>query len=287
MNHGKIVTILSLALGFLGSLAAHSQVPLVEDLVLSFSPPNVQVEYSPQPICDGAGACGVFWNDSHSSAGSETDILAAVLSPQGEVLAQPRILATVDIATGPIAVGLDRGFAVLWDARSSDGHISPVLQYYDESLSPQGSAIELPFLKGAGFGNPLSYDVLTTIVRTPSGFALYGAAADKPSLPEGVFVFFIDRDGNPLHPRQQLNDGISPPVSVSSFSGLTVQPGGSLVAVYWGGSAVVPNIYIRRLTAGGQLLGPQTLVNPERHSSQGEPVIASAPDGSFLVAWQR
>ena len=287
MRYSKIVTILSLLLGFLGRLVAYSQAPLVGDLVLAASLPNLQVEYSPQPICDVAGVCGVFWDDSHSSADSKTDILAAVLSPDGEVLAQPRILATVDVVTGPIAVGLDRGFAVLWDARSSEGHISPVLQYYDESLSPQGGAIELPFLKGAGFGNPLSYDVLTTIVRTPSGFALYGAAVDNPSLADGVFVFFIDRNGKPTHSRQRLNDGISPPVSVSSFSGLTVQPDGGLVAVYWGGSAVAPNIYMRRLTADGQLLGSQRLVNPERHSSQALPVVASAPDGSFLVAWQR
>jgi hypothetical protein len=287
MSDGKIVTIFSLMLGFLGSLVANSQVPLGGDLVLAVSAPNVQVEYSPQPVCDGVGVCGMFWNDSHASGGSATDILAAVFSPEGEVLAQPRILATVDVATGPIAVGLDRGFAVVWDARSSDGIISPVLQYYDESLSPQGNIVTLPLIKGAGFASAISYDVLTTIVRTPSGFALYGAAAFTRSLADGVFVFFIDQNGRLTHSRQRMNDNISPPVSVSAFSGLTVQPNGGLVAVYWGGDAATPSVYMQRLTASGQLLGSQRIVNPERGSSQGQPVVAAAPDGSFLVVWQR
>jgi hypothetical protein len=287
MRRFTIVAVSSLMLGFLGSPVAYPQIPLGKDLVLAVSAPDVLVEYSPQPVCDAVGVCGMFWNDSHTSEGSATDILAAVLSPQGEVLAQPRILSTVDVVTGPIAVGLDRGFAVLWDARSASGQTSPVLQYYDESLSPLGSAVTLPLIRGAGFGNPMSYDGLTTIVRTPSGFALYGVAADRPSLADGVFVFFIDRDGKQTHPRLRINDNIAPPVSPASFSGLAVQPDGGLVAVYWGGDAAFPNVYMRRLTADGKLLGPERLVNPERHSSQAEPVVASTPDGSFLVVWQR
>src|SRR5258708_7764845 len=152
---------------------ARAQTPVGGDLVVADFPPDVQGEYAPHPACDDAGACGVFWEDNHNfPASNEADILGAVLSPQGQVLAQPRILATTNKSAVARAVGLERGFAVLWDRRLSNEQISPALQYFDESLAPQGDAITLPFVENGKPESPSSYGVFLTIVRTPSGFAL-------------------------------------------------------------------------------------------------------------------
>jgi hypothetical protein len=288
MNGQGRIAPLGLAWMLLSAGIAGGQTPLGNDLVIAAFPSNVQAEYSPQPVCDDVGMCGLFWDDNHNDPDTNRiDILAAVISPQGQVQVQPTTLGTVDIATGPIAVGLEHGFAVLWDRQFPDGHISPALQYYDESLTPQGNAIALPFIKGAaGIHNPDSYEVFTTLVRTPSGFALYGTAPDSPSLAAGIFIFFIDRNGIPTHPRLQLNADVSIQSVIADFDGLAVQPNGNLVAVYWRGGTGASDVYMRRFTASGVLLGPEQRVNIHRKESQGQPVVATAPDGSFLVVWQ-
>jgi hypothetical protein len=145
------------------------------------------------------------------------------------MLARPRVLATVGVVTAPIAVGLEHGFAVLWDNQFPDGHISPVLQYFDQSLAVQGQAIILPFVKGVQIDNQSAYEGFTAIVRTPSGFVLYGAAVDYPSLTYGISVFFIDWNGRLMRPRQQLNDIATASLAPSAFNGLAVQPNENLV----------------------------------------------------------
>jgi hypothetical protein len=282
---GRIL-FLTTSLVVLGVGIAHAQQPSGDDLILADFPPNVQAEYSPQPVCDKAGVCGLFWGDNHNAPDNEFDILAATLSQQGQLLESPRVLATLDVATGPIAVGLDRGFAVLWDAPASDGHIFPSLQYYDESLTPQGKAISLPFVKSGEISDPKAYDGFASIVRIPSGFAIYGSAVDDPTLADGIFVYFIDRNGVTTHPRQRLNNKTSVELATTSFNGMTLQPNGDLVAVYWGGDSNSTNVYMRRLSAGGQLLGPERVVNTEHHAGQGLPAVAVSRDSSFLVVWQ-
>jgi len=287
MNKATRFVLLTFVLALLSPSASPAQIPLQDDLILAAFPSGAQAEYSPQPVCDAAGVCGFFWlaNGLAHNVNS-TGILAAAVSSQGAVSVGPKLLATVTTLTGPIAVGLEQGFAVQWDQQFPDGHISPVLRYYDESLTLQ-KAVTLPFIAGApGFHNPLSYGSFFNIVRIPSGFELYAGAVDNFALNYSVFVYFIDRDGKSIRTRQRLNEATSVQLSPTS-NGLALQPDGDLVAVYWGGDAAFPNVYMRRLTADGKLLGPQRLVNPERHSSQAEPVVASAPDGSFLVVWQR
>jgi hypothetical protein len=259
------------------------------DTVLAAFPPNTQAEYSPRPTCDDAGVCAVFWSDNHNAPQSNTiDIIAAVLSPEGELQVPPEVLVTGDLPNGPVVTGLESGFAVLWDNQFPDGHISPILQYYDESLKPQGSAITLPFVEGAaGFNNPISYGAFFTIARVPSGFVLYAAAIDNAALVYDAFAFFVDRNGKQTHPRQRLNGHPATQSVGLASNGLAVQPNGDLVAVYWRGSAGSSDIYMRRFTANGTLLGAEQQVNVERRESQGQPVVATAPNSSFLVAWQR
>jgi len=289
MNRLLPISLLVLPLVFLSRVAS-GQTPLGEDLVVAVFPSNVQAEYSPQPVCDDAGVCGVFWADNHNSPdNNKIDLLAGALNAQGQVIIQPRILVTGDFPNGPIVAGLERGFAVLWESQYPDGHISPVLRYYDESLAPQSDEITLPFVRGAaGFDNPVSYGAFESIVRTPSGFALFAEAIDDPSLAVGAFVFFVDRDGRVLRPRQRLNDDTSLPSGAGSSNPLAVRPDGSLVAVYARATGLVPaEIYMRRLAADGRPLGPEQLVSTEHGVPQSAPVVATGPDGTFMVVWYK
>ena len=100
-----------------------------------------------------------------------------------------------------------------------------------------------------------------------------------------VFVYFIDRDGKSIRTRQRLNEVTSVQLSPTP-NGLALQPDGNLVAVYRGGDSNATNVYMRRLSAGGQVLGPERLVNIEHHAGQGLPAVAVSQDSSFLVVWQ-
>ena len=130
---------LVLTLTLLSGAMARAQTPLGGDLVVADFPPDVQGEYAPHPACDDAGACGVFWEDNHNFPDSnEADVLGTVLSPQGQLLAQPRILATTNTAAVARAVGLERGFAVLWNRQRPNGQtIRP------EGPSKAGTKIEI------------------------------------------------------------------------------------------------------------------------------------------------
>jgi hypothetical protein len=283
------VSLIGIALIFLADSTARAQKPLGSDLVIAAFPSNVQAEYYPQPACDDAGVCALFWADNHYYPdANKVDILATILSSRGQVLVQPRILATGHFPNGPIAVGMENGFAVFWDSFSPDGHESSIMQYFTESLAPTGAPITLPFSESAGIKDPNLYGGFSTIVRTRTGFVLYGSTTDSyPSLAYDAFVYFIDSEGVSVRSRVQVNEGSGRNVNANAFGGLTWQPNGNLIAVYWRGNGAVPSdIFMRRLAANGKPLGPETVVNTEHDVLQSGPVVASGPDGSFLVVWQ-
>jgi hypothetical protein len=175
---------------------------------------------------------------------------------------------------------------VFWQDLFPQERVSPVLQYFDESLTPQGPPIVLPLTMGAGVNDLNAYYAFTAAVRTSTGFALYCGGIDTTSLVPGIFIFSIDRNGKPTRHRQRLNEDILDQSVFSIYNGLAVLSNGDLVAVYWR-THHTANVYMRRLTADGALLGPETLVDTERSSDQAEPAVATAPDGSFMVTWQR
>jgi hypothetical protein len=262
----------------------YGQTPLTGDRVLADAPPGVYVEYSPHPVCDRSGACALFWRDNHG--GSDTnliDFLAAVITSDGQVVIQPEVLATGDFDNGPIVAGLEHGFAVLWDQQFPGGHVAPMLQYYDASLAPQGERIALPFVRGlARFQDPKSYTGFLDLLPTGSGFVIYGLAFENPWV-ASAYWYFIDRDGTQSRPRQRLSPFPSNQSANPWPNGSAVQPNGDLVGVY---SRGVHDVYIRRTDARGYPLGPEQLASTDRHASQGQAVVAVAPDGSFLVSWQ-
>jgi hypothetical protein len=282
-KHHRLFLCLSVSL--LTSGAVYCQKPVAGDLVLAAAPLGVYAEFSPQVVCDLSGSCALFWRGNH--AGPDTnlvDFLTAVITPDGQVVVQPKVLATEDFENGPIVAGLEHGFAVLWDQQFQNGLVTPFLQYYDESLVPQGEKLMLPFVGGlAQFHNPKSYAGLLDLLPISSGFAIYGIAIDNTSLLANAYMFFIDRNGNQSRPRQRLSAFPSNQSANPWPNGSAVQPNGDLVGVY---SRGLHDVYVRRTDAKGSPLGPEQLVSTDRHASQGQAVVAVAPDGSFLVVWQ-
>jgi len=276
---------LSLGVSLLTWGTVYGQTPLAGDLVLADGSPEVYAEFSPHPVCDRSGACALFWRGNHSGPDTNlVDFLAAAITPDGQVAVQPKVLATGDFDNGPIVTGLEHGFAVLWDQQLPNGFVAPFLQSVEQSLVPHGERLELPFVGGlARFHDPTSYAGFLDLLPTGPGFAIYGVAIDNSSLLANAYIFFIDRNGNQTRPRQRLS---SYPANQSANpwpNGSAVQPNGDLVGVY---SRGIHDVYVRRIDAKGHLLGPEQRVSTDHHASQGQAVVAVAPDGSFLVVWQ-
>jgi hypothetical protein len=276
--------LLGLGLALIVAGPAIGQSALTDDILLATDPPGAVAEYSPHPVCDGTGVCGLFWNGFHRSSNVDIDIFAAVTSSDGQLLVQPRLLTTGNFNSGPIAVGMKQGFAVLWDQEFPDGHIGPILQYYDESLVPRGEKIALPFAGGLPrLHDPKSYTALLDLIPTGSGFVLYAFVIDNPASAFNIYTFFIDRNGNQTQPRQRLNSYIPAQPINTGPGALAVQPNGDLLGVYSQGNN---DIFVRKADAEGRPLGSEQRVNIDRHADQGQAVMAVAPDGSFLVVWQ-
>jgi len=271
---------LALALGLLAFSPARAQAPLTGDLVL-WTDASYPAVFPPTTACDAAGVCAAFWTIAEDA---QIDILGSVVPPGGGITAPALLRKTGFISTSaPIAVGLQEGFAVFYDYDSSPPSSAPVLQLFGEDLSPAGPPILLQALVAHGD----TYAGTSSVARTPDGFALLGQAAPRRESGLYVSLAFVDTDGRLLRPPAQL----SPP-GLNLGLGLTVQPEGSLVAVYSSQPAAsrsgCSQVFVRRIGSSGRLLG--RLLGPavavaDRSCFQDFPAAGVAADGTFLVAW--
>jgi hypothetical protein len=267
---------LALALGLLALSPARAQAPLTGDLVL-WTDASLPAVFPPTTACDDAGVCAAFWPISEDAQNAVIDLLGSVVSPGG--VTAPTLLRNGGFISAPIAVGMQQGFAVFYDEDSPPPTSGPVLQLFGEDLSPAGPPI---LLQGLGAHGD-TYAGVSSIVRTPDGFALLGQSAPRRESGLYVSLAFVDTEGRLLRPPVQL----SPP-GLNSGLGLAVQPEGSLVAVYSSQTAIsrgCSQVFVRSIIASSRrLLGPAVAV-ADTSCFQDFPAVGVAADGTFLVAW--
>ncbi len=267
---------LALALGLLALSPARAQAPLTGDLVLWTDASHPALS-PPTTACDDAGVCAAFWMVSEDAQNTQIDLLGSVVSPGG--ITAPALLGESGPTSAPIAVGMQNGFAVFYDADSTPSASGPVLRLLGEDLILARPPIQLPALVARGD----TYAGTASVVRTPYGFALLGQSA--PRHESGLYVSFavVDTDGRLLRPPVQL----SPP-GLNSGLGLAVQPEGSLVAVYSSQTALsrgCSQVFVRSIIPSSRRpLGPAVAV-ADTSCYQDFPAVGVAADGTFLVAW--
>lgn len=259
--------------------AVRAQSPLTGDIVLAARLPGAYFETTPVTACDGLGACVFVWSGFYDLDSQRVDVLAAVLSADGEVrVPAKQLLSTHSLQGAALVVGLPDGFAVLHEDQSGVGEA--VLQSYDEQLEPQGAEIRVP----VDALDPRNVGLLA-IARTTEGFAIFVAVIDAPVATTGLSVAFIDRNGQVIRRGVDLNTEQN--VQWSYYVPITVgvQPDGALIAVYWRSGASSGGVYLRRISVSGQLLGPEVRVS--RGGLDRVATVAAARDGTFMVVWVR
>ena len=268
---------LALALGLLALSPARAQAPLTGDLGL-WTDATYPAVRPPTTACDDAGVCAAFWPIWLDEQNAQIDLMGAVVSPSG--VTAPVVLRSVGLIGQPIAVGLQKGFALFYDGADFEtGQFSAtVLQLFGEDLIPTRPPIPLHYL-GTRFA---TYEGTSSVVRTRDGFALLGISAPPGG---GLYasLAFVNMAGRLQHSPVQL----SPP-TLGSGVGLAIQPNEDLVAVY--SSQTTPNrgdcsqVFARRIAPSGRLLGPAVAI-ADTACYQEFPAVGVAADGTFLVAW--
>lgn len=259
---------------------AQAQVPLTGDIVLAARLPGAYFEDRPVAACDRTGACVLVWTGFYTQDSQRADLLAAVLSANGEVkIPAKQLVSTHSLEGSPLAVGLDEGFAVVYEDQSGPG--DAVLQYYTEELEPQGDAIRIPMNALYPRNNGI-----VAVVRTAGGFAIFLGTIDQPPLlTSGLAAAFIDDQGQVTHLGVELNAETNINWSFDEPNSAAAQPDGSLIAVFGHADSSPIGIDMRRVSSGGELLGPERVV--ASGGLQGLATVAAARDGTFVVAWIR
>jgi len=240
--------------------------------------------------CDANAVCILVWGSAQPEGiRNHGRIWAATIDSAGVFVAR-KIVSNVESFEGVRALALDRGFALLWDRIHSDGSVVPVLRLFDESLEPQSDAIALPFHGPSRPGKESSYASTYAFTRTTAGYVLLSPGfVTEDRL--GVFLYFVDHEGNRLRERVLANQFRSDFAVLPQFlgGGLAQDGLGNLIVTYFKrvqGKNGLWDVFVRRFSADGEPLGDEQRVNTYRADDQLDPQVAASPDGGFLVAWQ-
>ena len=175
----------------------------------------------------------------------------------------------------------DGNFVVVWRSAGQDGSgFSVVGRRFDRLGNPRGS----DFVANSFTTGTQSFPAVA--VNGSGGFVVAWQSYGQDGSGDGVFARRFDATGAPL--------GLSE-FRVNSFTtyhqmlpDVASAPGGNFVIV-WRGSIQDGSgygIFGRRFDSAGGALGAEFQVNAYTTGHQGRPVVAMAPDGSFVVAWE-
>lgn len=230
---------------------------------------NSQTVPSIVSIDDGSGQFVVTWQDDNNN-----NILARVFDSSGieQVAEFTMNTTTANSQTSPFVTSLSDGsgqIVATWkDSTSGD--------IYARILNSDGSEAVAEFVLNQETSTTKSNPVLTSL--SSGGFIAAWESDNQDGSGKGVFWRRFNSD-------QAANTTTSNAQSNSKVTQLT--SGGYIVtweSTLQDGSGT--GIYAQRFDSDGANVGSEFLVNTTVINNQSNPSIASASDGSFIMAWQ-
>jgi hypothetical protein len=208
--------------------------------------------------------------------------LVATILANGRIL-EESVLDT-ERADTAFLVNAGRRTAAIWDRVVEVGgqlRVLPVLQWLGPRLQPRSSMISLP--------PPLG--VPREIKRMPGGFVqlVQGLDIAPPDSSEGVFLRFFDDAGREPRPAVLVNP--SPEGRQFAWNGGLVSDlgAGVVTATYsqtlGGFENPEADVFYRRFSVDGDALTPAVRMNAHLPQAQGQPAVASLPNGGFVGVW--
>ncbi|MEO1367600.1 MAG: hypothetical protein AAFX50_10525 [Acidobacteriota bacterium] len=211
------------------------------------------------------GVYGQLFDAAGAALGSEVRINDTTARDQNDA----RVMAT------------DSGYAVTWESFLQDGsEEATILRFLDATAAPDGGEI---VVNSQNLGDQ---EDAALAVDASGLIAVVWESTSQDGKGEGIFAQILDSDGAAVGPEFQVNafttgDQKNPRVAPDGAGGF--------VAVWTSEDQfddVSEEIYGRRLSADGAVVGDEFRVNTETSDDQDVPAMAGGPGQQVLVAWR-
>ena len=233
-----------------------------------------------QPDMNGA-AIGLF-NGSAPDIGALESTTVDSLAPTDEFLVNVDQTSSGQETSNEnrgsnraIATAPDGSYVVVWtDNNGSDASVHG--QRYDRFGEAQGSNFLI---------NQTTSDHQRWISTDSDGtgnFVVTWVGENQDGTPRSVFARRYDADGTPQSGEFRVN---TENTGTQDNASVAVDSDGGFVVVWEGDGAGGYDIYGRRYDSSGSPLGGEFQINTLNPGALGEPVVASADNGQFVVVW--
>ena len=231
---------------------------------------------------DADGGFVLSWTALESGR-TTTDILARRYDAAGAALGDA-VLVNTDTAFAHDAPAVttmaDGGFVVAWQSDGQDGSGFGIFaRRYDAAGEPIGDEIRVNTTTAGRQQNP-------ALAAAPDGgFVIAWQSDGQDGSGLGIYAQRYDAAGEPLGDEVRVNaftplDQLNPAVAMDADGGFLV----TWQSTAQDGSGA--GIFAQRFGADGTAQGDEFRVNAITAGAQTNPVVALAPDGGAIIAWQ-
>lgn len=257
--------------------------PVGADFIVNSTPDNSQDGISVSALADGRFVA--VWSSADLGDGSERCVRARLFDADGEAVDLDFIANAVaeGAQTATVVTGLADGrFAMMWQsADTADGSAGCIR---GRLFQADGSATGSDFVVNSTAGGAQAVPTLTSLA---DGRFMATWTSNDTGDGSGACVRgrIFNAAGTP-----QGNDFIVNSTTTSSqyLSVVSPLPNGGFVAAWYSedlGDGSLGCIRARLFNATGAAPGPDFIVNSVTAGGQLDPVIATLPDGRFVIAW--
>jgi hypothetical protein len=263
---------LALCAALLPTTAAAQPAPITPEVQVS--DPRLSGQYLPALAVEPDGSFVVAWTDWSAE---ERVIRVRLYTASGTALTESlRVSQTAltQVFIGPsVAIHPSGNFLVTWEG------VDAVLgRVFDASGAPRTDEIEIHRYPGVGNFDPFH----TSVAVTAEGFAVAwsGPVGDR----RGIFLRRYDSTGAPLGSELRVDSGVA---DSAVYPEIATDAAGGLVVVWEARRDLQAHVFGRLLDAAGMPRSGELRLDEAVEARSVQPSVAIAPDGGFLVAWER
>lgn len=278
----RFVLVLGLALAAFSPGAQAQPRPVGQPIAIATD--RLIVNYGPRIAQSGEGDFVVAWTSWSLDPESQSDIVFRRFKLNGEPVGrrfqvnefQPNFQLNADVA-----MNAHGETAFTWSSERQDGdRLGAYARLYRRRV-PVSDETPVPTHTEGSQQNP--HVAIDGAGRFTVVWESFGQDSGRSF---DVWGRRFDEDGQPLTNPFRINVHR---VSAQSNPDIAMNPDGSSVVVWrsWSQGGPGAGIYGRRFDAEGDPLGGEFRIHQSIIPSAGTPTVALAPDGGFLVAWDR
>ncbi|MGF1581081.1 MAG: matrixin family metalloprotease [Gemmataceae bacterium] len=235
------------------------------------------IMYKPDVAMSDDGEFVVTWTQT-----SGLDVRARVFDAQGAPQGNDFVVnsTTYHLQEEP-AVAIDDvgNFVIVWDSYGQDGSSRGVYgQRFDPTGTPLGAEIQVNTYTRS------SQDDADVAMDANGNFVVVWESWGQDGSANGVYGQRFSSNGSKLGTEFVVNEYT---LMSQGEAAIAMDSNGNFIVAWesYGQDGSWDGIYMRQYTAGGQLVGQETLVNSTTYGSQVYPAVGLSDNGFAVVTW--